>query len=204
MRPSAAVLVAAAAVLAAMPGSADGAWHYLITSNRQIKPGVIALANIDTKAVRALRNHSGPTGPVGPAGPVGAQGTQGPPGQPGRQGPPGPSGPTGTSAYGWVVGGVLQPTIQQNVVSVTHPGTGEYCITLAAGLDLQATGIVGSPDLGHDDTATGTAVKTIVEWTSLSTDCPAATLEVLTYVKTVINGTFALNPADEGFFFMVP
>lgn len=57
-RPSAAIVIASAALCFSVAGTGMAASHYLITSTSQIKPSVIA----------ALRGHAGPRGARGPTG----------------------------------------------------------------------------------------------------------------------------------------
>jgi hypothetical protein len=70
-------VAATVALILSMTGASVAATHYLITSSRQIKPGVIALRDLSPAARRALKGQHGLPG---------AQGSQG---QPGVQGQPG-------------------------------------------------------------------------------------------------------------------
>ena len=54
-RPSAALVVAGAALFVSVAGTGAAATHYLITSTSQIKPSVLA----------QLRGRTGPKGPIG-------------------------------------------------------------------------------------------------------------------------------------------
>lgn len=87
---------------------AGGAWagsKFMITSSRQVKPGVLTGANIKNHSLSfsdlsggaesRLRGAQGPQGPAGPRGDTGATGAQGPKGDTGPQGPAGPQGPSG-------------------------------------------------------------------------------------------------------------
>lgn len=68
-RPSTSSAIALTAlVIATSTGSAFAARHYLITSTKQIKPGVL----------KSLRGDAGPQGSQGPSGPVGQTGPAGP------------------------------------------------------------------------------------------------------------------------------
>jgi hypothetical protein len=78
-------LIATVAVAFAMSGGALAAKKYLITSTKQISPGVL----------KKLKGAKGPAGPVGSAGPVGPAGPAGPAGAKGDSGPVGPQGPAG-------------------------------------------------------------------------------------------------------------
>jgi hypothetical protein len=82
--PNRGVLTAVAAVglLALIAGGAAAASRYLITSTKQIKPGVLAQLH----------------GARGPSGANGAAGGAGPQGSPGAQGNQGPAGPAGMAS----------------------------------------------------------------------------------------------------------
>jgi hypothetical protein len=69
-------VVATLALVFAMSGGALAASHYLITSTKQIKPGVL----------NALKGKAGPTGAQGPAGPAGPAGPGGAKGEAGISG----------------------------------------------------------------------------------------------------------------------
>jgi hypothetical protein len=73
-------VAATLALFFAMTGGALAAGHYLITSTKQIKPGVLS----------ALKGKAGPAGAAGPGGAAGTSGAQGP------QGPAGARGETGS------------------------------------------------------------------------------------------------------------
>jgi len=90
----------------------------------------------------------------------------------------------------------------KNVVSVSSPNAGEYCITLAPSIDFTTTGVVAIPDWSADDSS-GTSI-THVEWRSSSVGCAASQVDVLTFEVTA-NGTNLVNTqSDEPFFFVVP
>jgi hypothetical protein len=78
-KPSAALVVASAALVMSTIGTSVAATRYVIDSPRQIKPGSISLASLSTSARKALRGAHGPAGPQGAPGAVGATG---PPGAP--------------------------------------------------------------------------------------------------------------------------
>jgi Collagen triple helix repeat (20 copies) len=207
-RPSAGLVVASVALAAATTSSAVAATHYLLTSTSQIKPGAISLGNLSRNARSALHGSTGPPGAAGPQGPPGGQGPQGDPGPPGASGPPGPPGANGTArAYGWVAGVALASTRHKNVVSVAHNVTGQYCVTLAAGIDPTTAGAVVTLDFADDRTTL--AQQPVVEWNSTAPHCAAGTtLEVDTYVETAVTDgssySMSLTPTDENFFFAVP
>ena len=74
-RPSAALVVASAALVMATIGTSVAATHYTITRPGQIKPGSISLSALSTHARKALRGARGPAGAPGAAGATGAPGT---------------------------------------------------------------------------------------------------------------------------------
>jgi hypothetical protein len=75
----------------------------------------------------------------------------------------GTNGLDGTArAYGLVRGTTV--TQSKNIVGVTNPSTGTYCITLAAGIDPSTTGLVLTPDYSYDDTSNVQFVH--IEWDS--------------------------------------
>jgi hypothetical protein len=99
-RCSYANVVATFALFFAMTGGALAASHYLITSTKQIKPGV--LSALKGKAGPAGAN--GAAGATGPAGPAGGQGAKGEPGATGPQGPEGKEGPAGKNGTNGTTG----------------------------------------------------------------------------------------------------
>lgn len=80
-RPTPSGVIATIALVFAMSGGAYAAKKYLITSTKQISPGVL-------KTLKGAAGKAGPAGTAGPAGPAGPVGT-------GSAGPTGPAGPAG-------------------------------------------------------------------------------------------------------------
>ena len=79
-KPSAALVVATAALVMSTLGTSLAATHYVITSPKQVKPGTITLSALTKQARKALRGERGPRGRAGisgPQGPVGAAGIPG-------------------------------------------------------------------------------------------------------------------------------
>ncbi|MCW2991394.1 MAG: hypothetical protein JWM73_1988 [Solirubrobacterales bacterium] len=95
-RLSPSLVVACLALFFALGGSVLAAKHYVLTSTKQVKPGV-------------LKQLRGKRGPAGPAGAAGAAGLPGPAGAAGATGPAGPAGPlvtvlpSGQTETGWFV-----------------------------------------------------------------------------------------------------
>jgi hypothetical protein len=81
-KPSAALVVASAALVMSTIGTSVAATHYVINSPRQIKPGSISLAALSKGARKALHGQRGARGPAGPQGAAGAAGATGPAGTP--------------------------------------------------------------------------------------------------------------------------
>ena len=78
-RPSAALVVATAALVMSTVGTSLAAKQYVISSPQQVKPGSISLAGLSKAARKALRGQRGPRGRTGAPGPAGAAGAPGAP-----------------------------------------------------------------------------------------------------------------------------
>ncbi|HET6171261.1 MAG TPA: hypothetical protein VFD90_01565 [Gaiellales bacterium] len=84
-KPSAALVVASAALVMSTIGTSVAATHYVISSPKQIKPGSITLSALSKgarKALRGERGKPGARGATGATGAAGATGAVGPPGTP--------------------------------------------------------------------------------------------------------------------------
>jgi len=79
-KPSAALVVATAALVMSTLGTSLAATHYVITSPKQVKPGTITLSALTKQARKALRGERGPRGQAGASGPQGPVGAAGIPG----------------------------------------------------------------------------------------------------------------------------
>ncbi len=86
------------ALVFAMTGGAYAAKKYLITSTKQISPGVLKQLKGKNGASGA-NGAPGAAGSQGPAGPAGPQGAAGPKGDTGAAGPAGPAGENGTTGF---------------------------------------------------------------------------------------------------------
>ena len=76
-KPSAALVVASAALVMAGIGTSVAATGYTITSSKQIKPGSISLSSLSKSARKALHGERGPAGPRGETGDDGEDGFDG-------------------------------------------------------------------------------------------------------------------------------
>ena len=214
-RPTPAIVIACIALAVALSGTSYAALVLPANSvgSKQIKNRSIQRIDIGRKTIASLRGQRGPRGLTGARGlqgergAQGAQGIQGVPGIQGIQGVPGTA-----RAYGHVAAdGTL--TRSKNVTAVTHPSTGVSCIALAAGIDLDQTGLVATPDFATDATFFGTnAEQAIVEWRSDAFNCPPGLLQVITGIRSVVTvgspdgdvRSVDNTLAHQAFFFVVP
>jgi len=206
-------LVAYLALFFALSSTAYAAGTKLLPANSVGTKQVIngSLLKKDFKSGQLPRGARGPAGARGAKGATGAQGVQGSQGIQGVQGVPGTA-----RAYGLVsADGTINASRSKNVTQVgTSPGSGVYCIRLAAGIDPATTGVIATVDYFDDDTTFNpNGSQAFVEWYSPSTnDCPAGDLMVMTGVRTVATTgspdtdvrTVTNTQAPEGFFFVVP
>jgi hypothetical protein len=132
-RPSPSMVIALTALVLAASGSAVAA---SIITSAQIKNGTIQLWDINSKARKALKGHTGPQGPAGAKGAPGATGANGGTGARGATGTTGATGPAG--APGTAVGyatvdspGTVSSALNVTTANVTKPlsSTGFYCFS---------------------------------------------------------------------------
>jgi hypothetical protein len=93
-------VIAGLALVFAMTGGAYAAKKYLITSTKQISPGVLKQLRgkagvVGAPGVAGAQGAQGPAGPAGPAGSAGAKGETGPAGPKGEKGATGGAGVAG-------------------------------------------------------------------------------------------------------------
>ena len=154
---------------------------------------------------RGADGAQGPAGTPGPKGDTGAQGAPGVPGDPGKDGINGSA-----RAYGRVSTAAVL-TNSKNVVAVSKPSTGHFCIQLDPSINAASAVVVAVPNFSGDETTFTTAntdLTAVVEFLAANTDCGAVSnsLEVVTGHQA-FNGTgnFLGNTfANEAFAFAVP
>ena len=204
--------VAYLALFVALGGTSVAASNALVPKNSVGSAQVIngSLLKKDFKAGQLPRGARGPAGARGAAGAAGPAGPAGAAGAPGQTGPPGP--PGAARAYGEVsFAGTV--TRSKNVVSVTNPAGGVFCITVAPSIDTATTGVVVTADYSQDFTGYSPNDRAaIIEFSSDPLDCPAGSFEVVTgYRQPTSTGSIDGDirtednvPANQGFFFVVP
>lgn len=147
-KPSAALVVATAALVMAAIGTSVAATGYTITSSKQIKPGSISLSSLSKSARKALHGQRGP---------VGEQGEDGLDGEDGQDGDDGDDGADATALWAQIKadGGV---NASSPGVAAANPSTGVYYVNL--GDDITHCAVVATqgsiPDftsLGHSTTS---------------------------------------------------
>ena len=142
------------------------------------KPGETQL-DMGALGLQGTPGVKGDPGVQGTMGPPGVTGPQGPQGAAGPQGLPGTPGAAGTArayaqvnSFNYTFGMVLA----KNITGVTHPETGVYCVTPAAGIDPTLTPCVVSPEW-----ADSAGYDLFAEWDSSGGPCPAGDYAVRTY-----------------------
>ena len=147
-RPSPALAVACLALFVAVGGTATAA-GVLITSSKQIKPGVIDASDLSSKARNQLKGAVGPAGPAGAPGAtvLGSPGTAGPAGPTGPAGPAGAAGTNGTNGAPGAPGAagargpsdvLVKRTGPVAAIATAFPGTLFTAHTLPAGFPATA------------------------------------------------------------------
>jgi hypothetical protein len=141
-------VAATLALVFTMSGGALAANHYLINSTKQISPKVL-------KKLKGTTGRTGAGGALGAAGAAGAAGATGKEGAKGSTGPEGakgftgPGGEPGTArAYAAVNGdGTINSAHSKNVLSVSTPSEGIYCLKLPSSIPITATTPVATIDI---------------------------------------------------------
>ena len=213
-RPSTALVVALVALFIALGGGAYAATSLPRGSvgTPQLQAGAVTSGKIANGAVNSNKVKNGsllaqdfksgqlPQGPAGPAGPAGSAGAKGATGATGAPGATGPQGAAGTAkAYGFIAGGVLIPGQSKNVVSVTNPTAGTFCVAVS-GVTPATDPAVATVDYTTDTSVTNN--QAVVEWQSSGGVCPAGQFAFLTAELT---GTPVTRTAvNQGFAFVIP
>jgi hypothetical protein len=171
---------------------------------REIKKNAVGAAEIKKGAVRSsevkdrsLLASDFRTGQL-PAGPTGVHGPQGIPGT--------------ARAYALVVDttdGTANFSRSKNVVQITHPGGGLFCIQLAASIDPATAGVIATPtNQDFFENSGGSYVQPRAAWDPTGAGCPANTLAVHTYEDNDSGDSSDHYPEtsqnDQQFFFVVP
>lgn len=177
--------LALAFVLGAVVAATATAGAASLITGKQIKDGSISAKDL-SKAVRAQLRKVGPRGPEGIPGAKGDVGPQGPQGQPAA--PPASE----VFAYGTVhatgnLASDAYPRLNLEQAAVTHPSTGEYCLTIPGAKSAMVT--IAS----YGTVAVTADVYTLVTSGTIS-GCPAgANLEVT--IRAASNS----DPTDSSF-----
>ncbi|MGO9759971.1 MAG: hypothetical protein ACLP1Q_01760 [Solirubrobacteraceae bacterium] len=138
----------------------------------------------------------GPRGFTGPAGPAGATGKTGAAGKTGPAGKNGTNGTNGTNAS--VAYAVVQPTSPtaatligaSNIIAVSEPTTGVYCITPAAGIASSGIAAV-SPEVSYS----AGKVPGVIAVNAQHTNCPSTPYEVDSYAPGTTTPTLTTGYA---------
>jgi hypothetical protein len=107
---------------------------------------------------RGFTGVPGPKGAIGAKGAKGATGSRGTTGAKGATGLTGPAGPQGTAgtarAYGLVqptstTQAIVIPAVTVNIVGISEPAIGVYCVTPAAPINAAAETVSVSPEVSY-------------------------------------------------------
>ena len=163
--PRPATLLAFAALVIALTGSAIAAKTYVITSKKQIAPKVL-------KQLKGKRGPAGPRGETGPAGAKGDMGATGAKGDTGATGPKGDTGAAGTNGTNGTGGGTTTTETDAGEVTTSsgsYTDLGGPAITLnipAGGANVIVGAVVDAKNGGSGSTesfanpfADGTAMQ---------------------------------------------
>lgn len=137
------------------------------------------------RGARGLRGLPGPAGPrgyTGPRGPRGYTGKTGAAGSTGPAGPVGPQGPQGTArGYAVVTPGSPPGLLNaHNILTVSEPQPGIYCVAPGATIDAATETVAVSPEIGY---SAGNA-PSVVAVNAKHPDCPSSAFEVETFSPT--------------------
>lgn len=193
-------------------------------TSRHLVDHTIQAHDLSAGLIRSLRGQAGPAGPSGPrgdTGPTGPTGVQGPKGETGATGPageqgakgdPGPPGEPGqnaVTAYGFVVPGEVSLNVEpvlvgarsHNVVSVSSPAAGIYCLKPAASVNASVTSWIVTPEVSRS-TAAGRLMFAYPD--ASGAGCPAGDVAVRTYEMASISaGAIIVRPSEKVAFMAV-
>jgi hypothetical protein len=113
-------------------------------------------------------------------------------------------------AYGYInEEGTVEASRSRNIVGVSHPNLGVFCLTLAPEIDLATVAPVVTLD--KQDSATtipppsNSDDQGIVEWDSANEDCPGGTLEFDSIIQNFNAGALIGNQRnDQSFMVLIP
>jgi hypothetical protein len=120
------------------------------------------------------------------------------------------AGVSGPRAYGLIQG--TGHTRDKNVVAVTNPVPGLFCIQVAAGIDPNASSAVATPDYTDDQTLIGDNNNQAVVEVETSIPACGSNLAIETFVRSVGTGseaggtvvrTISLTRQNQPFFFVL-
>jgi len=111
----------------------------------------------------------------------------------------------GLQGSGWgrvSAAGVLSAS--HGVASITHPGSGVYCLSIS-GNNPDKSPMLVTLDSSDGDTTFGSgAILASAQWFSAGGNCPQGSYEVRTGDFVVRSGRFESNQLDNAFSFFVP
>ncbi len=144
------------------------------------------------------RGFTGVPGPRGATGPKGATGARGATGAKGATGLTGPQGPAGTArAFGLVqptspTQAIVIPSVTVNIVGISEPSAGVFCVTPAAPVNAAAETVTVSPEVSYS----AAGVPGIVAVNAQHPHCPSGTFEVDTFAPGAVTPGTTPTPAS--------
>ena len=181
--PRPATVLAFAALVISLTGSAIAAKKYIITSTKQIKPGVL----------KQLKGETGPAGPKGDAGAAGAKGETGATGAKGDTGAAGTNGTNGGTTTSQTDAGEVTTTSSSNV------DLGGPAITLdipAGGANVVVGAVVDAKNGGSGSTTS--FANPFADGTQMQCGNGASTSST-TYVRVSVACPVALDAGSHTF-----
>lgn len=167
-KPSATLVVAAAALVMATIGTSVAATGYTITSSKQIKPGAISLESLSKSARKALRGERGPVGPPG------EDGLDGDPGFDGQDGQDGQDGLDATNLWAQIKADGSINASSSGVTATQTDSAGVYDVNFGA--DITHCAVIATQASIPDFSAAGRAITGIPGPVFVATASAGATL----------------------------